>query len=409
MTPRPRVLMAHRYYWPDTAPYGRLLKPLAVGLAAAGMDVTVFSTQPFYGSAGRQTRLPVRSCEDGVRVIRSRWIGAPGQHRLARLLADLAFVVALAWHLLIGRRYDLVTVSTSPPVTGALAVRLMSLLRGSAMIYHCQDLHPEAAIAGGLLKPGWLSELLQRLDAWTCARANRVVVLSADMREGLARRGLANENVTVLNNFVVPAPQTVTAGGAVWDKPPGCFLVLFAGNLGRFQGLESVMSAAELLQDQERIRFVFVGEGVLLPELRARARRMRRCNVALLGFQPQPVLDQLLAQADVALVTLKPGMHRYSYPSKTQSYLAAGCRLLAAVDEPSELATMIRTQRLGGVCPPDRPELLADAILGLSRGPAVDSDDRLRAQRAARQFSEQAVVSRWLSLVRDVLGEGKGR
>ena len=404
MNPGPRVLLAHRYYWPDTAPYGRLLKPLATGLAAAGMDVTIFSTQPFYGAAGRQTRLPIRSREDGVRVIRSRWIGSRGQRQLVRLSADLAFVVALAWHLMIRKRYDLVTVSTSPPVAAALAVRLVSRIRGSTMIYHCQDLHPEAAIAGGVLKRNRLAKLLQCLDSWTCARAERVVVLSADMRDGLAQRGLGTGKVTVLQNFIVPAPPNTDVIEIGWKKAPGSFLVLFAGNLGRYQGLESIMAAAELLQDRRQIHFVFVGEGVLLPELLARAGKMRRCNVSLLGFQPQPILDQLLAQADAALVTLKPGMHRYCYPSKTQTYLAAGCRLLAAVDEPSELATMIRARQLGEVCPPDRPDLLAQAILGLSGGPIMGPDDCLRARRAALEFSEQVIVARWLGLIRAVLG-----
>lgn len=409
MTGRRRILLGHRYYWPDSAPYGRLLKPLAARLAADGRDVTVFSTLPFYGSAARQTGARTRAIEDGVRVIRSRWTGPRGGRGLRRSLSDGAFILSLCAHLLLGRRYDLVMFSTLPPVLGALAVRVVSRLRGSAMIYHCQDLHPEAAIAGGMLKPGWTSDFLRRLDAWTCARSERVVVLSTDMRNGLEGRGHGTSNVMVLNNAIVPPPAAGTGADAEPDLRPDDFVVLFAGNLGHFQELESVIGAAELLRQHERIRFVLVGEGPLLLELRARA--AQRCGpvVLLPGFLSQPALDRLLARADLALVPVKSGMHCYGFPSKTQSCLAAGCRLLAVVDEPSELASLVRRERLGRVCPPGRPDLLAAAVLELSEGPRAGPDDRLRAHSVARRFSESAVLPHWLALMDDVLAGNRSR
>lgn len=403
MKARPRILLGHRYYWPDTAPYGRLLKPLATSLAAEGFDVTVFATLPHYGSARPRTRLATCTLEGRVRVIRSRWIGPRGRTGLRRMLADGAFVLSLCVHLLAGRRYDLVMFSTSPPVIGALAVRLVSKLRDSAMIYHCQDLHPESAIAGGLLRRGWLSNVLQRLDRWTCRRADRVVVLSTDMRDGLAMRGCSDGRVSILNNAIVPAPELGADGDVQLEFRPDDFVVLFAGNLGRFQGLESVIRAAELLGERERIRFVLAGEGPLLPDLRAGLTEAGRRTIMLPGFLQQPSLDRLMARADVALVPLKSGMHRYGYPSKTQSYLSAGCRLLVVVDEPSELASLVRRERLGRVCPPERPELLAETVLELSRGPPVAAEDRARARSAAQQFSESVVLPQWSTLIRAVL------
>lgn len=403
MTAVRRILMVHRYYWPDTAPYGRLLQPLAAGIARTGLKVTLFSSQPFYRRGEAPTRLPARRLEDGVEVIRCMWRSSRPAGIVRRAAADALFLVSLALHLLFRRRYDLVCVSTSPPIAAALVVRALTRVRGSAMIYHVQDVHPEAAVAAGVLRNGTMAGMLRRLDSWTCSTADRMVVLTEDMRQALVDRGIRDGAITVINNSVIPPPDRLRVEHPLTPKPRGAFDVLYAGNLGRYQDLETVVAAAALLRAYPHIRFLVVGVGVLLPRLKQLSNEMNCHSLRFLGNQPQSVLESLMQECDLALVSQLAGLHRYGFPSKTQGYLAAGCRLLAVVDEPSELATMVRSRQLGVVCPPGQPGVIAQAVLELSRQPAWSEKDRSRVRAGAADFSEHILLRRWATIVQQTL------
>ena len=62
-----KILLTHRYFWPDTPPYGAMLRRIAADLAGAGHDVEVFTSRPSYG---RGITAPGRETVDGFRVRR---------------------------------------------------------------------------------------------------------------------------------------------------------------------------------------------------------------------------------------------------------------------------------------------------------------------------------------------------
>jgi hypothetical protein len=97
---------------------------------------------------------------------------------------------------------------------------------------------------------------------------------------------------------------------------------------------------------------------------------------------------------------LGPGIYRVAYPSKTMTCLAAGCRLLAVVEDSSELAALVRDEDLGTVCPPGDPAALDRAIAAeLARGPLSDAErDRLRAV-GAKHFDRTAKLDEWSRLL----------
>ena len=67
-----RVVLVHRYFWPDTPPYAHILKQIALHLGEEGHEVTVLTCQPSYDR--RQVRhAPARELiAPGVEVRRWR-------------------------------------------------------------------------------------------------------------------------------------------------------------------------------------------------------------------------------------------------------------------------------------------------------------------------------------------------
>ena len=71
-----KILLIHRYFWPDTPPYAVILKKIARRLATDGHDVTVLSTQPAYKPELANEVQPSVEVIDGYRVVRISLIKA---------------------------------------------------------------------------------------------------------------------------------------------------------------------------------------------------------------------------------------------------------------------------------------------------------------------------------------------
>jgi len=144
----------------------------------------------------------------------------------------------------------------------------------------------------------------------------------------------------------------------------GRFNVMFAGNMGEAQGLETVIEAARLLQDDSQIQFVLVGDGVALPRLRRLAEQESLANVRFLGRYPAHEMPRLYALADVLLVHLKDDpLFRITIPHKTLAYLGSGKPILAAVA--GDTADLIESVGAGVTCPPENAPALAAAVHAL--------------------------------------------
>ena len=401
-----RVLLIHRYFWPDTPPYAHMLRRIAAALSTEH-EVTVLSTQPSYkpeveiAAQPRYERLEGFSVRR-IRLMRERSRGSP-----VRALNAMLFALRVLAHVLTRARYDVVMISTSPPIVAGMAAGLAARLRGASFVYHCQDLHPEVALHSQLLQRGLLYRLLLWLDTGNCRRASKVIVLSEDMKSTLRERGIVVDGrVEVVNNFSLGGGFTATAPAEL-EKSPGMFRIMFAGNIGRFQRLEHLIDIAQLLSDDRRVEFVFLGDGAAKKQLMTQADAMLGSTVKFVGHVPIDVIGQALSTADLCVVSLSPEIYRVAYPSKTMSYLCAGKPLLVLVEQNSELSRLVRAEAVGLVASGQSAATVAGAILEL-----IDQPEQLRAmsQRAAqlaqRIFADCVVLPRWRNLFRELAEQG---
>ena len=408
-----RVLAIHRYFWPDTTPYAFLLRAIAAHWAAAGHEVHVLTSQPSYKPELEIPKQPTVGTVDGVTVRRLGMLPDRGS-RWRKPSNVVRFSLLVFLRVLLGRRYDVVMCSTAPPVVLAWATSLAARLRGASFVYHCMDLHPEIGRLSGEFANPWVYRLLLRLDTATCRRASAVVVLSSDMRDALLDRDAdLAERIVVINNFDIPSYDTEAATGGEEHPPSDGLTVVFTGNLGRYQRLETMVEA--VLGPDDRlapVRLVMMGEGDAKPGLErlvAAAPADRRDRVTLLPHGSTAQAREVMRGADLGLVSLMPGVIAYAYPSKTASYLSEGLPVLAAVEPESELARDVVAWGVGGVLPVDGVGAVTDALAGwLARKPQLQ-DMRARAAEVWReQFSATAKLEAWSALLADVLAS-RGR
>lgn len=369
--------------------------------AAEGHDVTIFSAQPSYNDVYDGPKLPSREQVDGMTIIRTPLFRENKKSTFWRSVNFLIFSLSLFWHAVFRLTpYDLMTVTTFPPALMGWVARKIQFLRDTKYVYHCMDLYPEIAMRSGIIKRKWLMDLAGAVDKRNCECATEVVVLSEDMADTLRDRGVKNPNVSVINNFIIDQVDPKFELPESLQANPDRFRVLFAGNMGRFQSLETIVAAAQELSHRDQIEFLFVGSGVMVDELKKQSSDLIGHTVSFHPYMPIHEVMSLIATSHLGIVSLSPGIIEAAYPSKTMSYLEAGCKLLALVEPESELADLIEHEHLGVVVEEYSATAVAGAIEQQYEQWLQQGYDRDKVKHAGRaNFSQEVILDRWIELL----------
>ncbi len=393
-----RFYVIYRYSWPDCAPYARILKAFTEKLMQAGHKVTVFCGQPSYNDV-RHARRPWREVESGVEYVRMPLLWEQKRVAVSRVLNSMIFCLGALLYGLFARRMDATMTETCLPVIAGTAARLVARARKSRLIYHCQDLHPEVALAGGILKEGFTARIMAALDAATVQSADLVIVLSEEMAESIRARGVDGKNIEILNNFAYTCEDGEVRLPDALRRRPDTFRVLFAGNHGPLQGLEHVIAAAHVLKSNPSIRFEFIGEGAAKSRLIALAGDMVGKTVSFHPHVPEEQIFRVMQESDLGIVSLRPEIYKYAFPSKVGTLLSSGCPLLALVEAESSLARLVVDEGLGYVCEPgDVSAIVASICEAYRQRNARPSCEHLRAV-AVKHMGRAAVLERWSQIV----------
>jgi len=389
-----KILLTHRYFVPDTPPYAGMLFSIAKGLAAAGHDIRVFSTLPSYKTSG-EIDAPRRETRDGISIHRLRTLS---ENHGGSLRALNALWYALALFIEILRvRPDAVQAATFPPIIAGWSASLAARLVGARFIYHMQDVHPEVSVySGGRMGRGALLRISRLFDNKTLKRADKIVVLSEDMKDTVLARGIVNaDKIVIINNFLLES-EPFHESPTVPRPSEGAVNVIFAGNIGSFQGLEAVIEAARLTADLPDLHYWFVGDGSMKAHLIERAGDMKDNTVFFKPFQPQAVALKMIQSADLALASLSPSIYRVSYPSKVLTYLAIGAPVFAIVEQGSELARTIKNEEIGFSAPPgDASEIAAMLREAWEKRAQLPSYGQSAKSLYDKRFSLETALRHW--------------
>lgn len=375
-----KVLFLSLVFPPDAVSTAQIVGTLAADLQGLGHRVAVITTTPHYNrDAEAEAGQPLQPRWGRV-VLRSTYHGVPAYHiRMPRKSASIV-MRGLSWLLfhalstivaLALPRPDVI-VAPSPPLTIGVSAWLIGLLRRCPYIYNVQEIYPDAAIALGALRNPHLIRALFALERFVYHRAARVTVIAPHMQARLIRKGTPPGKLTVIPNFVDPdelAPMSKDNPFSRQHGVAGKFVVSYAGNMGPAQQLDTYLAAAGLLRDEQDIRFMLMGDGILRERLRAVVLEQKLDNVIFLPYQPYSLMPQIYATSDLSLVPQAEGISDIAVPSKVYRIMACARPILAVAVEDSDLGDLLRTSGAGLLVAPGRPDDLAAAVLAASRDP----------------------------------------
>ncbi|RKN16036.1 glycosyltransferase WbuB [Micromonospora musae] len=372
---------------------------LAQRLAERGHEVRVLTTFPSYPYGrvfpGWRQRWRHRETDGAVAVRRVPAYPSHDTSALRRGLSHLSFGVTSA---AAGVRWlsgvD-VTYVYHPPPTSIAAAALARVVRRTPVVLHVQDLWPESVVQSGMTPTGRGGRALERILGGLMRRtyrsADSIVAISPTMAERVVARGADPAKVRVVWNWTDdvlfrPVPATDEARAVLGHR--GRCTVMFAGNLGLLQGLETAIRAAAAVRD--RMDLVLVGSGADEDRARRLAAELGAENVRFVGRRPADEMADLYAAAQWQLLCLRdvPAL-RAAVPSKLQAALACGAPVIASVA--GDTAALVRSTDVGLTCPPEDWRALAERFTEAAALPAAV---RQEMGRRARQVYQERMSLR---------------
>jgi glycosyltransferase involved in cell wall biosynthesis len=361
-----RVLILSIYHDPEPIPK---TAELARELRRRGHEVTVVTAFPHYPSGqlypGYRLALWRREVRDGVRVLRTFIYPYHGERSSLRIVNYLTWMISSIQAAWLAPPCDVLYV-WHPPLTVGVSAWIISKLKRVPFVYDVQDLWPESALASGLMRPGRLVDVLYRLADWVYRHAPRILVVSDAAAAYLGERGVPAQKISVAHHWLDSAPferdstRDVRAEFGWGEK----FVVMFCGNLGMVQGLETVIEAAARLRDRSDTAFVLVGDGSDRDRLERLATDRKLSNVQFVGRHPAADMPAFMRAADVLLVHLRRShIADHAIPTKILSYFAAGRPVVCATS--GAAADLVRAANAGVTSEPGDAGALVEAVMRL--------------------------------------------
>jgi colanic acid biosynthesis glycosyl transferase WcaI len=360
----PRLLFLNRSYYPDAEATGQLLTQLCEDLADE-FDITVIAGQPNQNPQNIPFRRTGTEVHRGVAVRRVWNSRFPKRSFVGRATNLLSYLLTATLAGLTARRPDILIVETDPPLLCLLGALLRWRFRCQT-VYYLQDIYPDLGVALGKLPDDAKIRWLRNRFFSAYQQADQVVVLSEDMRGVMIDADIPADRIEIIPNWIDTDHVVPVKENNAFRRELGLddkFIVMYSGNLGLCQGLEHIISAADVLRDHDDVAFVFVGDGASKAGLMDRASELSLPNVRFLDYRPASELSTSLSAADLHLVPIDPRVIRYLMPSKLYGVLASGTPVLTVAPPDSELARLVEEQQVGRNVEPNDPASLAAKIL----------------------------------------------
>jgi len=392
-----RILIATQYFWPESF----RINEIALALKNRGHEVEVVTGNPNYPEGrfftGYSAWRTKKENWNGIPIYRTPIFPRGKGSAIKLVLNYFSYIISgfLFWPLLLrAKKYDVIFVYGVSPIFQAIPASFLGWLKSIPVMLWVQDLWPQSAEATGYVKSSFLLKILEKFVRFTYAHIDFLLVQSEAFIEPVSKLA-PNIPITYYPNSVEKefySPEVVDAP-YIQSLQSG-FTVLFAGNIGTAQAMETIVAAAENLKIYTEIKIVILGSGSKSDWVAQKISEKKLTNLYLEGRFPIETMPVLMRQSSVLLVSLaNQSIFELTVPNKIQAYLAVGKPIIACLN--GEGARLIHESGAGVVVGSEDSKGLADAIIKLYEMPEFEREQMGANGRLyfKQYFDEEALTT----------------
>ncbi|MBI3995009.1 MAG: glycosyltransferase family 4 protein [Nitrospirae bacterium] len=299
------------------------IREMSEALARLGHDVHIV-THP------NGQRIPVT----GVRIHRAAGFGLHNPVRVGPFWQRPIFDFLLLVKLLRVIRNERIEIIHAHNYEGALIGYAAKLLTGRPLLYNAVNIMSDELPSYRFIRPKALAKWIGRwLDHLVPLTADSITVVSEELRDFMARRGIPSRRVVLVPAGIHPEmfedadPDWIRRHYPVGSRP----IVLYTGTLDEFQRVDYLLKAMQQAAAREPQALLAIYPNIVNPVVLEKYREM----AAGLGMAENIIwmkdghlqdLPHCLASADIAVL---PRPACPGHPVKLLNYMAAGKAIVA--------------------------------------------------------------------------------
>lgn len=327
------ILVVSQYFYPEQF----RINDICQEWVKRGFKVTVITGIPNYPEGkyyeGYGISKKRKETWNGIDIIRIPLIPR-GKSKIGLVCNYLSFPVSgFIWNLLSNIKADYVfNFETSPMTQTLIAVWYAQKHKVPCYLY-VQDLWPEAVeTVTGIHNP-FIIKPLDTMVRYIYKHCDKIFCTSPSFVRDICKRGVDKKKVYYWPQYAEEFYQPAEKHSVPEIEDDDSFKIIFTGNIGYAQGLDTIPKAAKILKSKgANVKFYIVGDGRYKQELIKEISYAGVDDMVLLiGRHPAKRIPEFLACCDVAYVSfMNDSLFSKTIPAKVQSYMACGMPVLAA-------------------------------------------------------------------------------
>lgn len=324
-TLKKRVLIISQYYPPDITAAAFRINDMVNALKKCGFDVKVITSRPHKATMQYEDTL------GDEHFVARLWV-PKGMHGLIGQINNyLSFaMLAVIKGVFTKGKFDWVIVS-SPPLFLSITGYVLSRIKRAKYLADVRDIWPDSVVAARVLEEGSkIHKVFLGVEKWFYRQADYITCVSKPMSDYITKK--SGKKVEVIYNGV--SSDIIEASLMPASKRGTVFNITYFGNVGRVQGLGTIIDALALLQSEgaASIRFTLVGDGVQKSRLINKANELKIDNIEFVGAVPRNEIKDYVKDADVLFLALDdhPSLEK-TIPSKLFDYLLFNKPIIAGI------------------------------------------------------------------------------
>ena len=389
-----KILVVCQFFYPEKISSGILPYEMACELVKNDYEVTALVGYPKEYSD--QNEILRKEVINGVNVKRVRYLTSSRDNFFGRIINYLSFCVSIILNFHSFFNIDYCISYTNPPLLPPI-IALFSKLFKFKYIFEIYDLYPDAAIKSGSISgDGIIAKIFDKTTRYSLEQCWKIVVLSNECKNYLIKNKSVKEcKVVMIPNWY--SPQSVVRNSII---DTGELKILYGGNMGVMQDMDTIFSLVKELKNEENIKFIFAGHGVKKQKLKESVKKYNLTNCAIYDFLPKDEYDHLMNTVDLAIVSLEKFSLGLGSPSKVYGYLSKGIPLLAIMDENTDIVKDIKKYNCGIYVNNGQINILKNKLLEIYKDKVFLN---LMSKNALKLFNEKYTLKKSMDKFIDLL------
>ena len=368
-----KILLLQQHYYPEMAGGARRAKELSEQFVKNGHSVTVLTTYPreFRSMPGFEAKK--YEVLNKVVVIRRNTIFNVGEKPIFRMLSYFIYVILSSVYISQNRKkYDILI--SMAPLPSAIAAALAHKIYKIYHHFDVLDILPDLGISAGMIKNKLFIAFLYNLEKWVYDYSNSISAITHGQINNIISKDVPKEKLTYIPDWIddtffrknLLKYKAEVSGKLVY---PGKKLISFVGNIGALQNPEIFLNTMMLLSKENHyeFQFLFIGDGIMLPHLIEKAKKLDLNNVKFIGRVKREYIPAYMNLSHILVANYLPNEYMdICIPGKLFEYAIS--RRPIVMGARGDAKCLIKQYELGLTVRPSDVEEFKEAIIQVSNG-----------------------------------------